>query len=108
MRRIYIADNPPEAHLVRGYLEAAGITAIVQGEDVYAARGGLPITNETAPSVWVAEDDAAQAARLVAEFFDRSRAPAGTAWRCPNCGELLEPQFTACWNCRSERRDPQA
>jgi predicted amidophosphoribosyltransferase len=23
-------------------------------------------------------------------------------WTCPQCGEEIEPQFTACWNCGSE------
>ena len=21
------------------------------------------------------------------------------SWRCPDCGEVSEPQFTQCWNC---------
>jgi hypothetical protein len=24
-------------------------------------------------------------------------------WTCPKCGEKIEPQFDACWNCSTER-----
>lgn len=103
MRRIYSAASPPEAHLLRGYLEAAGIPAVVQGEHAYSARGGLPIDFETLPSVWVAEGDAERAAELTSEFFAEATEQPGPEWRCPRCGELLEAQFTDCWNCGTSR-----
>jgi hypothetical protein len=36
----------------------------------------------------------------VPEHFDARR-----FWKCPNCGEILEVQFTECWNCRAKRVD---
>jgi hypothetical protein len=27
----------------------------------------------------------------------------GGSWRCSRCGESLEPQFAACWNCGAMR-----
>lgn len=102
MQQIYIARGPAEAHLVKGFLEAAGIVAVVQGENLFGVRGGVPMSSGTEPSVWVSEADVAQARRLVAEFQRGARSSA-TAWRCPNCGEMLEGQFTACWNCGTSR-----
>ena len=28
-----------------------------------------------------------------------SEAALGAPWRCPSCGERIEPQFLACWKC---------
>lgn len=30
------------------------------------------------------------------------------SWTCRRCGQTIEPQFTACWNCGTEREDPRA
>jgi hypothetical protein len=103
MRQVYSAASPPEAHMLRGYLETAGIRAVVLGEHGYAARGGLPIDATTAPAIWVAEEEAEQALALIQEFFAQQPLEHGENWRCPNCGESLEAQFTACWNCGAER-----
>ena len=103
MQRIYIAQSPPEAHVVRGYLEAAGVHAIVQGEAISALLGGVPLTPDTAPSVWVAESDAERAAALIADFFEQDEPVSGENWLCPNCQEWIEPQFTECWQCGYSR-----
>lgn len=29
----------------------------------------------------------------------------GNPWKCPKCGEQLEPQFTTCWKCGAIRDD---
>jgi predicted amidophosphoribosyltransferase len=125
MKKVYSARDPTEAHLVRGFLEARGIEAIVQGEALWAGRGELPLTPDTCPSVWVVHDtDAEHAQELLAAR--RVRAEAGTCpncgydlrglpqprcpecgleffrpttWQCPTCGEVIEEQFTACWHC---------
>ncbi len=82
MVRVYSAGNPVDAHLARGLLEAGGIWAIVQGELLGAARGELPLTPETTPSVWVVDDaDAATAVELIRQE-GRGARPAC----CPACG----------------------
>jgi hypothetical protein len=69
MKRVYVARGPAEAHLVKGFLETKGIPAIVQGEHLYAIRGGIPMTPDTRPSVWVVQDDHFDRAQaLVSEF----------------------------------------
>jgi uncharacterized OB-fold protein len=40
-------------------------------------------------------------ARRVLE--ELSAASIGEAWRCVQCGEMLEPQFAACWQCGQQR-----
>jgi hypothetical protein len=29
-------------------------------------------------------------------------------WKCPGCGEKIEPQFDACWNCGASRDEDPA
>jgi hypothetical protein len=34
--------------------------------------------------------------------------PVGDPWKCPKCGEELEPQFESCWKCGAARKDDHA
>ncbi len=100
MQRVYTARHPIDAHLVRGLLEAEGIPAEVRGEVLFGARGEIPMTEDTLPSVWVLDEWAATRARSVVLRHRAGLAPAaGPAWSCPACGETLEPQFSDCWRC---------
>jgi hypothetical protein len=29
----------------------------------------------------------------------------GGPWKCPKCGEILEPQFESCWKCGIAKND---
>jgi hypothetical protein len=52
--------------------------------------------------VWVTDDAHYEAANdLLVAFMSGSyaRLYSGERWTCSRCGEKLEGQFTACWNC---------
>jgi hypothetical protein len=66
VKKVYVAQSPAEAHLVRGRLENEGIPAVVLGEDVYAIRGGVPLDSSTLPTVWVRDEDFERAWELLA------------------------------------------
>jgi len=68
MKQIYVANNPAEAHLVKGMLESHGIHAEVRGEALWGTRGETPVTAETLPTVWVEDARAAEATRIVEEY----------------------------------------
>jgi hypothetical protein len=34
---------------------------------------------------------------------DATPTAARSPWKCPKCGEQLEPQFTTCWKCGTPR-----
>jgi hypothetical protein len=108
LRKVYVAGNPADAHLLKGLLEGEDIPAQVRGEFLYGVRGEIPITPDTCPSVWVLEDsDYERAVGLVAAFRG-SEAPArerGGVWRC-ECGEENEDPFTECWKCGRSRLPP--
>jgi hypothetical protein len=68
MKKVFVARNPAEAHLVRGLLESRGIHAEVRGEALWGTRGETPLTPDTLPTVWVDELQASEAARIVEEY----------------------------------------
>jgi hypothetical protein len=100
MEQIFIAYTSIEAHLVKGLLESEGIAAEVH-EDMVNILGELPLTPENLPSVWVEERDALRADGIVRDF-QHERVEKGDAWRC-ECGEILDAQFSACWQCSRSR-----
>ncbi len=105
MKRVYIAANPADAHLLKGLLEGEDIPAVIQGEFLWNVRGEIPITEETRPSVWVNDSDYDRAMELVATFVSSENPPPeeGKEWKCNGCGELNESQFTECWQCGKSR-----
>jgi hypothetical protein len=106
MKKVYMAMNPTDAHLLKGVLESEGIEAVVQGEFLWIARGEVPITTDTAPSVWVLDEaDYERATQVVKEFQSSGEisGPDDEEWKCDNCGEINEGQFTECWNCGTPR-----
>ncbi|MCA9973425.1 MAG: DUF2007 domain-containing protein [Anaerolineales bacterium] len=104
MVKVYIASGPLQAHLYQDLLAAEGIDAIIRGEELFGMRGELPLTNDTLPSLWVAEADYEQARALLLDFEEGENPDSdGEPWVCAQCGEELESQFTACWSCGTER-----
>lgn len=108
MTKVFVAQHPTEAHLVRGLLESGGIVAMVRGETLFGVRGGAPVTPDTLPTVWVLDDQQTAAALdILREYRHETQdASADSSWSCPRCGERIEPQFTACWQCGTERTAP--
>lgn len=106
MKRVFVARNPTEAHLVKGVLETHGIRAEVHGEALWGTRGEIPLTADTQPAVWVLDDlQVPEGVRIVEEFSSSATASGLDAqgWRCVACGEELEPQFSECWKCGASR-----
>ena len=125
MKKVASATDPLHASLLIGVLEDHGIEAIVQGEALWGARGELPLTPESAPSIWVVRDEDAQPAleALAKHEVDKNVAvcracgcdlrgrteaqcpecgtslPESDNWICADCGERSAAQFTHCWSC---------
>jgi hypothetical protein len=105
MKKLYTARDAMEAHFLRQLLQQEGIPAEVLGENLSIARGELPLTAETLPSVWVRSEHAERAVRVVAQMLSQASGgdAAGDPWTCPGCGEAIEGQFDICWNCQTPR-----
>lgn len=107
MLKVYIGQNPTETHLVRGLLETHDIACCVKGETLFSVRGEVPITSETAPSVWIYDDEDFEKAKgIVKEYENTITTDCSTEsmWECSSCGEELEGQFTDCWKCGMSKK----
>lgn len=102
MKPVYTARHVTDAHLICGYLQAQGIEVQVRGEYLAGGIGELPVG---LCKVWLANDaDFARADALVKQFLLGETAhPVAECWRCAQCGEALEGQFTDCWHCGTAR-----
>ncbi len=105
MDQVYIANDPADAHLVKGILEQYGISCEIRGEALWSARGQLPLTLDTLPTIWIFDDNRnEEAMQLVEQFVNGTlSANTGSPWKCPECGEAVEGQFTDCWLCGTNR-----
>ena len=100
MKKVYTAIGPTQAHVVKDLLELEGIEAVVQGEEVFSALGGVPFSY---PSVWIANDEDLEHAEEVIADFEYDEGADRATWVCPDCGEEHEQQFDVCWSCGAER-----
>ena len=56
MKKVYIADTIPQAHLVAGLLKNEGIKIRVENANLVSAYGEIPPATDTFPTVCVLED----------------------------------------------------
>ncbi|HVT88882.1 MAG TPA: DUF2007 domain-containing protein [Tepidisphaeraceae bacterium] len=104
MKQLYQARDSMEAHFLRNLLEAEGITAQVMDEALTHTAGML--VGAVYPTVWIDQADWPRASEILDQFKRQGphHAPTPT-WKCKNCGEIIEGQFTECWKCRTPRPD---
>ena len=106
MKRVFTSHDPMLAGYLRAVLEEQGIGSFVKNEYLLGGAGELPPT-ECWPEVWVVDDgDEERARALIGEAEPAGQK--GEAWRCPGCGEWIEPEFGACWRCAGDRPDAPA
>jgi hypothetical protein len=106
MKIIYTAEDPVNAHLLKGILEAQGINTVVKGDSQWSFRVDLPVTPEFYPALWVLEDaDFERAMKIVSDFEsgDMNIETGSEEWKCDKCNEINEGQFTECWQCGTSR-----
>jgi hypothetical protein len=98
MKKVYSARDEVDAEMAKMFLTNAGVESIVQGGGLRNIIGEIPVSEGSSPSVWVRDEDVDQAMEVLREFKNPPPAQGGP-WKCPKCGEVVEPQFTQCWNC---------
>jgi hypothetical protein len=105
MQAVFEALNRREANLVAIFLEDHGIPVEVQGGAFQSVEGELRNIRGILPKLYVLNDQDADRARQLVETYRTmlKDGPAGEPWRCPACGETLEPQFRSCWKCQTEK-----
>ena len=101
LKKLYVARNAVDAHMLEGLLDQEGIQAVVRGDDFVPFQGSTFFEMEIRPSVWVLDDERLSRARELADDFRRRATPSdrpSATWTC-RCGETIEAQFTECWSC---------
>jgi hypothetical protein len=97
MKRLRRVATLPDAHILRGLLERAGIEAHVFNENAQSGVGQLPVM-DAYPELWIADERDLDRAHKLLEEFDRAPREGGSV-RCAACGEDNPANFQLCWNC---------
>ncbi len=103
MIKIFSTQNRIAFDHAKTLLQDHGIPFLIKnGDPVGAAAGEVPPI-VCWPELWVHEGEAGAKAQ---SLLQRSLPPEGSEtqpWSCGRCGENIEPQFGACWNCGAGR-----
>jgi hypothetical protein len=102
LRTLFSSLNLVEVHHLKNLLQSAGIGCRIKNEDLVRLAGEIPFTECALQLILERESDRADAEAILGEFL-RPQRRAALPWRCAGCGESIEGQFTACWNCGSGR-----
>jgi hypothetical protein len=105
MTAFYTSLKAHEIHHLKNLLESAGIRCRLRNEGLSTLAGEVPFTECAMQLVLVDEADRSLANTILLELTARHTAgwKSGAVWNCGGCGERLEGQFTACWNCGREK-----
>ncbi len=85
----------------KGMLEESGIACVVRNELLVTAIGEIPVS-ECYPELWVVNDNDYASAQASIDEWKKMESDAHHSWPCPNYGQHIEKQFTACWKCGTE------
>ena len=101
-----VFNNEVEAEMARSRLGASGIEAFVSKDDAGGMRPHLQLSQGVRLLVSQEEVDAAREV-LFNQTQGGSNQESGPdetdTWQCTGCGEILESQFTECWQCGTSR-----
>ncbi len=90
-----------QAGLLKELLQREGVNCIIRNEQLFSALGEIPFL-ECSPELWVVDDEVWPRAKALLDGWLKEEVQM-TPWVCPSCGEKLEGQFGACWQCGKER-----
>lgn len=102
MKQVYAAPDLITAQMFKDYLQMFNVDCIIKGDMLIGAIGEIPA--DTYPTVWVCdESDFDRARNLVKQFEENQGQVYDNVWKCEDCDELIDAQFTQCWKCGKER-----
>ena len=101
MKRVYSSTDPMMVGHIKNILESEGISCLIKNQILSGGMGELPPL-ECGPEVWIRlDEDLLQSERIVTAALSDSVVDV-KSWQC-DCGEEIEGQFSACWQCGNER-----
>ena len=107
LKSVYSTQDPLLIGHLRNLLVSEGIECDIKTPFLGAAKGDIPFTECWSQLVITNDDDFDAASRVIKAAFGQGTEP-GASWRCPRCGEEVEEQFGACWQCGSARSEGNA
>ena len=108
MKLIFTDSSVVPCDILKGLLECNGVKAVIKNERGSAGGSmGDPVPTMPSlafawPQVWVADHDYVTAAAIVAEMKDAQNSNEAP-WKCKQCGETVDAEFAACWNCNEPK-----
>lgn len=106
MKKVYASEDRLMVGHIKNLLEDQGFHCIIRNEHLQGVAGEIPPI-ECWPEIWVAEDSQYEEAGKMVEAALASPVTSGPTWKCHDCGEVLEHQFSECWNCGKSCEDKQ-
>ncbi len=97
MKRVYSAEHGLMTDHIMDILQEEGIICMIKNLNLSGALGELPPI-ECWPEVWILEDEDYDRASGIVEDLLKESTEYRPSWVC-HCGEIIEGQFTDCWNC---------
>jgi hypothetical protein len=102
MQRILSSPDLIAVTRLKDVLEQAGVPCVLRNELSAGLSPEIPLTDST-PELWIQNDhDYARAQEIKGDMRTEPEI-AGSAWKCPACGEAVEPQFSSCWKCGASK-----
>jgi rubrerythrin len=83
-------------------LATAGIQCELHNRYLNGALGEIP-ADQCAPELWLVDERDEVIARKLIDVAANGPGAGSPSWRCAQCGETLEAQFTVCWQCGTAR-----
>jgi hypothetical protein len=105
MIKVFEAQHLSEAHLVCGLLQAAGIDAKIEGDNLASMVGtGIDVPG-VLPKVCISDSSKSEQALALISRFQNGDSTLATApsWVCIHCNETHESQFLSCWKCGASK-----
>jgi hypothetical protein len=86
--------------MFKSLLEEAGIPSLIRNEFLSVAAGEVPFLPT---ELWILNDEDYPRAKELVDGLRDEKIEIHEPWLCPDCGEMIEGQFTSCWKCGKER-----
>lgn len=102
MKRVFSSHDLVAVHHARNLLDVAGLRCVVRNELLSSAMGELPPA-ECQAELWIVNDADAERADTIVRLGHIPSEQKVDPWRCSECDEPAEPQFTQCWRCGTYR-----
>jgi hypothetical protein len=104
MKHLFTASSMIDGaniQMLKDLLDEVEIRCMIRNEYLSSAMGETPFL-ETSPELWILNDEDYPRARQIIETWRTTRIEINQPWTCAQCGEVIEGQFTSCWQCGTD------